>query len=340
MWQPLNHFIEFLKLDAPRARLYKLTGAHIHTLLWFKTQMNQKWCQQWQYFSMWNGNWFCCCIKYADSMKFLRLLLFCLFVDCQFVVFTMCQRHDTASNGTHKIYNLLFTIVPLFVNLQLEIRRNCGNKIVEDDEECDCGNFDECESDPCCDAITCKLKIEAECADGLCCDNCKVSLSNDNHFVFRFIDAKEFLLWLWVVCQLTHLVLCRRANLPVAKKMSATTFYFISFFIFYDFSKTKITTIRSFCSWCCFSFVNVASFVVIRRTIVIFRNIVPATVVNARKMCSRRMATRAVKRRMQWAKLFVSFVFFFYFHFILFFVLFIPCDEKIKSKKKISKRFV
>lgn len=61
--------------------------------------------------------------------------------------------------------------------LQLEIdRRNCGNKIIEDDEECDCGSSEECEDDPCCDSITCKLKTEAQCAAGTCCDKCKVSL--------------------------------------------------------------------------------------------------------------------------------------------------------------------
>lgn len=68
-------------------------------------------------------------------------------------------------------------ITTFYLNTKkLEIeRRNCGNKIVEDDEECDCGTSEECEHDPCCDSITCKLKTEAQCAHGLCCDNCKVS---------------------------------------------------------------------------------------------------------------------------------------------------------------------
>ncbi|XP_055911641.1 disintegrin and metalloproteinase domain-containing protein unc-71 isoform X6 [Eupeodes corollae] len=57
---------------------------------------------------------------------------------------------------------------------EIEMRRNCGNKIVEEDEECDCGTFEECAVDPCCDGITCKLKTEAQCATGMCCDKCRL----------------------------------------------------------------------------------------------------------------------------------------------------------------------
>ncbi|KAL9881597.1 LOW QUALITY PROTEIN: disintegrin and metalloproteinase domain-containing protein mind-meld [Glossina fuscipes fuscipes] len=57
---------------------------------------------------------------------------------------------------------------------EIEMRRNCGNKIVEEDEECDCGTFEECATDPCCDGITCKLKSEAQCATGACCEQCRL----------------------------------------------------------------------------------------------------------------------------------------------------------------------
>ncbi|XP_040587394.1 disintegrin and metalloproteinase domain-containing protein 1b-like [Mesocricetus auratus] len=46
----------------------------------------------------------------------------------------------------------------------------CGNGVVEDSEECDCGN--DCADNQCCDD-KCKLKEGAECSNELCCSQCK-----------------------------------------------------------------------------------------------------------------------------------------------------------------------
>ncbi|XP_038649007.1 disintegrin and metalloproteinase domain-containing protein 12-like isoform X2 [Scyliorhinus canicula] len=48
----------------------------------------------------------------------------------------------------------------------------CGNKYVEENEQCDCGTVAEC-TDPCCVAATCQLKPGAKCSDlNPCCDKC------------------------------------------------------------------------------------------------------------------------------------------------------------------------
>ncbi|NXG17898.1 ADAM8 protein, partial [Grallaria varia] len=49
----------------------------------------------------------------------------------------------------------------------------CGNLFVERGEQCDCGTPEEC-SDRCCNATTCQLREGAECAQGECCQDCKV----------------------------------------------------------------------------------------------------------------------------------------------------------------------
>ncbi|KAK2837727.1 hypothetical protein Q5P01_014939 [Channa striata] len=50
----------------------------------------------------------------------------------------------------------------------------CGNGFVEKGEQCDCGTVEEC-ANPCCNATTCMFKEGTECAEGECCDSCKIS---------------------------------------------------------------------------------------------------------------------------------------------------------------------
>ncbi|EGV91982.1 Disintegrin and metalloproteinase domain-containing protein 7 [Cricetulus griseus] len=49
----------------------------------------------------------------------------------------------------------------------------CGNKKVDEGEECDCGTVQECTS-PCCDARKCVLKPGYTCVEGECCESCQI----------------------------------------------------------------------------------------------------------------------------------------------------------------------
>nr|KAF6478932.1 ADAM metallopeptidase domain 21 [Molossus molossus] len=51
--------------------------------------------------------------------------------------------------------------------------KRCGNRVVEEGEECDCGTLDLCVKDPCCE-VDCTFNLHATCALGLCCKDCKI----------------------------------------------------------------------------------------------------------------------------------------------------------------------
>ncbi|XP_049628624.1 disintegrin and metalloproteinase domain-containing protein 20-like [Suncus etruscus] len=50
--------------------------------------------------------------------------------------------------------------------------KRCGNAVLEEGEDCDCGTISSCANDPCCEA-NCKLALGSVCAFGLCCRKCK-----------------------------------------------------------------------------------------------------------------------------------------------------------------------
>lgn len=45
----------------------------------------------------------------------------------------------------------------------------CGNGMIDRGEQCDCGRPEQCKN-PCCDPMTCKLRSNATCTHGECCD--------------------------------------------------------------------------------------------------------------------------------------------------------------------------
>lgn len=62
---------------------------------------------------------------------------------------------------------------PCLNNVPIIARRDrvtfCGDGVVDDGEECDCGTKEFCEN-KCCDPTTCKLTNGSSCASGPCCN--------------------------------------------------------------------------------------------------------------------------------------------------------------------------
>lgn len=64
-------------------------------------------------------------------------------------------------------------------NVTLITAGECGNGIVEDDEECDCGGTAGCAGNTCCNPATCKFTTGSVCDDSndICCQNCRFAPS-------------------------------------------------------------------------------------------------------------------------------------------------------------------
>ncbi|NXL89790.1 ADA20 protein, partial [Alectura lathami] len=62
---------------------------------------------------------------------------------------------------------------PAFGSYYTLKRENCGNKIVESGEQCDCGSQSNCRKDPCCHP-NCTLTAGSVCASGKCCKGCRI----------------------------------------------------------------------------------------------------------------------------------------------------------------------
>ncbi|XP_050003222.1 disintegrin and metalloproteinase domain-containing protein 26A-like [Alexandromys fortis] len=81
--------------------------------------------------------------------------------------FSNCSYNEMYSTITRR--NCLNNDPDIFVTINLTL---CGNNVVEEGEECDCGSLASCLHDPCC-SEDCVFKPNAECAQGLCCKDCK-----------------------------------------------------------------------------------------------------------------------------------------------------------------------
>ncbi|XP_053346980.1 disintegrin and metalloproteinase domain-containing protein 9-like [Clarias gariepinus] len=55
-------------------------------------------------------------------------------------------------------------------------KAQCGNGVLEEGEECDCGTPQTC-TNKCCNAATCTLTKGSACATGLCCQDCQFMVS-------------------------------------------------------------------------------------------------------------------------------------------------------------------
>lgn len=91
--------------------------------------------------------------------------------------FSPCTIGNICSGFASK--TVLTTCLTSNNNVTLITAGECGNGIVEQGEECDCGGVQGCAGDPCCDPKTCKFTTGSVCDDSneACCQKCQFAPS-------------------------------------------------------------------------------------------------------------------------------------------------------------------
>ncbi|XP_036884722.1 disintegrin and metalloproteinase domain-containing protein 28 isoform X1 [Sturnira hondurensis] len=89
--------------------------------------------------------------------------------------FSSCSRVSFAQFFEDKLSECLLN-APL--PLDIISTALCGNQLVEEEEDCDCGTSEEC-TNICCNAEMCKVKAGWMCASGECCEGCQIKKAGE-----------------------------------------------------------------------------------------------------------------------------------------------------------------
>uniref|UniRef100_A0A8D1WMX3 ADAM metallopeptidase domain 29 n=2 Tax=Sus scrofa TaxID=9823 RepID=A0A8D1WMX3_PIG len=86
----------------------------------------------------------------------------------QIVQFSNCSFSQFWDYSVHEAQCLRYAVY----QKDIFSRKRCGNGIVEEGEQCDCGSLQNCSKDACC-LTNCTLSLGSACAFGLCCKDCQ-----------------------------------------------------------------------------------------------------------------------------------------------------------------------
>ncbi|KAM8786846.1 disintegrin and metalloproteinase domain-containing protein 5-like [Rhynchonycteris naso] len=116
----------------------------------------------------------------------------------EFSVCSLDEFKSIASNFELNCLHNTLSVKPVYKDTPV-IKKVCGNGVLEQGEQCDCGTAKNCTHKSCCDTSMCKLKRDKVCGSGECCtQSCKLKpagvrcrKSHDECDFIEFCDGEQ-----------------------------------------------------------------------------------------------------------------------------------------------------